>query len=93
MMTVKTSDFQHEICVYLEGIGECLVCFDILTPGDELDPDHSDDYEIDFAVFDEQDKPITYDISKRHYNRCENKATDEMLDITTAWHKEWEGSV
>jgi hypothetical protein len=93
MMTVKPSDFKHEICVYLEGVGECLVCFDILTPSEELDADHSDSYEIDFAVFDEQDKPITYDISKRHYNRCENKATDEMLDITTAWHKEWEGSV
>ena len=53
-MSVKPKDFQHEICVYLEGIGECLVCFDILTPGDELDADHSDDYEIDFAVFDEQ---------------------------------------
>ncbi len=60
-MTVKISDFKHQICVYLDGVGECLVCFDILTPGDELDADHSDDYEIDFAVFDEQDKPITYD--------------------------------
>jgi hypothetical protein len=36
-MSVKPSDFKHEICVYLEGIGECLVCFDILTPDDELD--------------------------------------------------------
>ncbi len=67
-------DFQHEICVYLEGFGEGLVCFDILSPGDELDADHSDDYEIDFAVFDEQDKHITYDISKKQYNHCENKA-------------------
>ena len=66
------------------------MCFDILTPGDELDADHSDDYEIDFAVFDEQDKHITYDISKKQYNHCENKATDEMRDITTQWHKEWE---
>ena len=92
-MTVKPSDFQHEICVYLEGIGECLVAFDILSPSDELDPDHSDDYEIDFAVFDEQDKHITYDIDKKQYNRCENRAMLEMLDITTAWRKDWEGSV
>jgi hypothetical protein len=92
-MAVKPSDFKYEICVYLEGVGECLVAFDILTPGEELDADHSDDYDIDFAVFDEHDKPITYDISKRHYNYCENKATDEMFDITTAWRKEWEDSV
>jgi hypothetical protein len=89
-MSVKPKDFQHEICVYLEGIGECLVCFDILSPEDELDADHSDDYEIDFSVFDEDDKHITYDISKKQYNHCENKATDEMRDITTQWHKEWE---
>ena len=89
-MSVKPKDFQHEICDYLEGIGECLVCFDILTPGDELDADHSDDYEIDFSGFDEQDKHITYDISKKQYNHCENKAMDEMRDITTQWHKEWE---
>jgi hypothetical protein len=72
-----SSDFKHEICVFLEGIGECLVCFDILTPEDELDPDHSDSYEIDFSVFDEDDKHITYDITKKQYNHCENKANDE----------------
>ena len=73
-MSVKPKDFQHEICVYLEGIGECLVCFDILKPYDELDPDHSDDYEIDFAVFDEQDKHITYDIPQDEYNRLMDEA-------------------
>jgi len=41
-------------------------------------------------VFDEQDKHITYDISKKQYNHCENKAMDEMLEITTQWRKEWE---
>ncbi len=91
-MGVTPKDFQHEICVYLDGIGECLVCFDILTPDDELDADHSDDYEIDFAVFDEDDKHITYDITKKQYNYCENKAMDEMLNITTQWRKDWEDS-
>lgn len=91
-MSVKPSDFQHEICVYLSGIGECLVCFDILTPDIELDGDHADDYEIDFAVFDEDDKHITYDIDRKQYNHCENKAMDEMREITTQWHKEWEES-
>ena len=37
-MTVKPSDFKHHTYVFLDGIGECLVCFDILSPGDELDP-------------------------------------------------------
>ena len=51
-MSVKPSDFKHEICVYLDDIGECLVCFDILSPGEELDPDHSGifEYEIDFEI-------------------------------------------
>ena len=91
-MAVKPSDFQNEICVYLEGIGECLVAFDILTPGEELDADHSDSYEIDFSVFDEGDKHITYDITKKQYNHCNNKAMEEMLDITTAWRKEWQSA-
>ena len=92
-MSVKPSDFQHEICVYLSGIGECLVCFDILTPDIELDGDHADDYEIDFAVFTmEDEKHITYDSDKKQYNHCENKAMDEMREITTQWHKEWEES-
>jgi hypothetical protein len=90
-MSVKPQDFKYEIFVYLDDIGECLVCFDILTPSVELDPDHSDDYEIDFAVFDaENDKHITYDINRKQYNHCENKAMDEMRDITTKWKKEWE---
>ena len=92
-MSVKPQDFKHEICVYLDDIGECLVCFDILSPGEELDPDHSGkfEYEIDFAVFNAEDNShITYDLERKQYNFCENKAMEEMLDITTKWKKEWE---
>ena len=91
-MSVKPSDFKHEICVYLDDIGECLVCFDILTPGEELDPDHADDYEIDFSVFDEDGKHITYDLDRKQYAFCEKKGMEEMIDITTQWRKEWEES-
>ena len=71
---------------------ECLVCFDILSPGKELDPDHADDYEIDFSVFDENGKHITYDLDRKQYAFCEKKGMEEMIDITTQWRKEWEES-
>ena len=93
-MSVKPSDFKYETGVYIEGVGVLNIHFDILTPGEELDPDHSGifEYEIDFAVFDEDGKHITYDLERKQYNFCENKAMDEMRDITTQWKKEWEES-
>ena len=41
-------------------------------------------------MFDDMGKQITYDIDRKTYNRCHNKAMDEMLDITTKWKQEWE---
>jgi len=78
--------------VYIEGVGVLNIHFDILTPGVQLDRDHSEDYEVDFAVFDDMGKQITYDIDRNTYNRCHNKAVFEMLNITTQWKKEWEES-
>ena len=89
-MSVKPEDFKYETGVYVEGMGVLNIHFDILTPGEELDADHSEDYEVDFAVFDDMGKQITYDIDRKTYNRCHNKATDEMLNITTKWKQEWE---
>ena len=90
-MSVKPSDFKYETGVYIEGMGVLNIHFDILTAGEEIDIDHADgEYEVDFAVFDDMGKQITYDIDRKTYNRCHNKAMDEMLNITTKWKKEWE---
>ena len=82
-MTCKMTDYKYSFVTYLDDIGDVTVAYDYIEP----EPEYYEKEDWDFAVFDEHNNVITYDIPRKQWLQIYKEVQEKFKESVTHWNE------
>jgi len=82
-MTTLITDYEHSFSSYLDDYGDVMVGYDYIPP----EPEYHEQEEWDFAVFDEHNEVITYDIPRSQWLSIYKEVKEIHEEFVNHWNE------
>jgi hypothetical protein len=82
-MTTLITDYEHSFVTYLDNIGDVTVAYDYIEP----EPEYYQQEDWDFAVFDQYNNVITYDIPRKQWLHVYAEVKELHQEFINHWNE------